>query len=448
MKAVVKKSSVCVLFATLLIATYPINYPLLLSLRPVDIVLILFAIWSISKLRVKFKPVPILIGVFYIFYLLSTLYGVLFLGVVNLQNFAFIYKYSVLFICIWLVLSSKPEEKQITFLLKLLLFSFIVVIAYEYVSLYTFKIWQPNLASKFRPNFPFTKPFPSESSGYLGDAHLLASYISTGLLAIIFCGQYRLLKIPWFFYCMLLTITFGGMLLTGSRNGVVTFSATLILFGLWMFAKRILDPKNMVIAKRDILRISLVILAGSAIIITFYLKYAAQDEVLNGLLHRAFYFNPSQDQSYLGRIRKLNSAWHLLLSSPVIVGPGLQSSQQPFFDGAIPSLLVSTGLGGLFVFTAIIVTAFLDLHKEAVKNQRQSEFRILFFVSLNYLLANLITEFFLVSRSVVPFAVFWGLIARLIHIPKYPRLVGVNAPPNSLLVKNQASPADHVKSET
>jgi hypothetical protein len=61
---------------------------------------------------------------------------------------------------------------------------------------------------------------------------------------------------------------------------------------------------------------------------------------------------------------------------------------------------------------------FLDLYRKAVQNQRQEEFLILLFVSLNYILANLITEFFLVSRSVIPFSIFLGLVAKLVLLPR------------------------------
>ena len=61
---------------------------------------------------------------------------------------------------------------------------------------------------------------------------------------------------------------------------------------------------------------------------------------------------------------------------------------------------------------------FLNLYRKAVQNQRQEEFLILLFVSLNYILANLITEFFLVSRSVIPFSIFLGLVTKLIQKPK------------------------------
>lgn len=417
MKAVVKKSSVFVLFSTLLIATYAINYKVAFNLRPVDIVLILFAIWGVLNNDIKLRSFSLLICIFYILYFLSTIYGVLCIGVVNPQNFVFIYKYSVLFICVWLFLSSRLNERQIRFLLKILFFSFIAVLAYEYVTLYLFKVRYPNLVGTFRPNFPFTDPFPSEGGGYLGDAHLFAAYISTGLLAIIFSRQYGLLRIGLPFYSLLLIVVFAGMLLTGSRNGIVTFSATVVLCGFLGLAKKIAASKNLVRIKRASLQLVFVGLVAVAALTALYIKYGTQQNLAKRLLRRAFYFSLSEDQSYLGRVRKFTAAWDLVLDSPVIIGPGLQSASCSFFDGAVPSILVSAGLGGVCVYATIIVASFAILHKKATQNQRLKEFQILSFVSLNYLLANLITEFFLVSRSVIPFAVFWGLIAKLIHMP-------------------------------
>lgn len=416
MKALVQKCSVCVVFSILLIATYPINYSLFLSLRPVDIVLILFAIWGVLNNDIKLQSFSLLIGIFYILYLLSVVYGVLCIGIVNPQNFAFIYKYSVLFICVWLFLSSDLNEWQVKFLLKILFFSFIALIVYEFVSLYRFKILFPELANRFRPNFPFTKPF--YKGGYLGDAHLLAAYISTGLLAIIFCRRYNLLKIGLPLYCILITIVFIAILLTGSRNGIVTFFVTMILFYLYLVCKRRPSLRNLTRIKKTTLYSAFIIFISGAVIIALYMSYSGENDFVTRLLRRTFYFSLTEDQSLMGRIRKFSIALDLVFNGPILIGVGLQSSPMSFFDGAISSILVSSGLMGLIIFISIIVVFFLNLYKKAVQNRRQEEFLILLFVSLNYILANLITEFFLVSRSVIPFSIFLGLVASLVQIPK------------------------------
>jgi hypothetical protein len=419
MTLVLKKSTVCFLFSLLLIASYPINYPLFLNLRPADIVLLLFAVWGILNADIRLRSVSILIGIFFILLLLSTLYGILFIRMVSPQNFAFIYKYSVLFVCVWLLLSSKLDEPRIRFLLKMLFLSFLVVLAYEYISLYRFRVMYAGRAHTFRPNFPFTDPFPDPYRGYLGDAHLLAAYFSTGLLAIIFCRQYRIFRIRLPFYCGLLAIAFAGMLLTGSRNGVVTFSVTVIFFGLWVLARKVLHVRTFATMRRSTVRLALAILLVGAVVTSLSVKYGAENTFVNRLLNRAVYFDPSKDQSFLGRVNKFSEACNFVIDNAVIIGPGLQSSERSYFDGAIASMLVSSGVGGVCAYVAIIAASFLVLHKKARLNDRQNEFLVLSFVSLNYILANLITEFFLVSRSVIPFAVFYGLMARLIHIPRH-----------------------------
>jgi len=415
-KAFVQKCSVCVVFSILLIATYSINYSLFLSLRPVDIVLILFAIWGVLNNDIKLRSFSLLIGVFYLLYLLSVVYGVLCIGIVNPQNFAFIYKYSVLFICVWLFLSSDLNEWQIKFLLKILFFSFIALIVYEFISLYRFRILFPELASRFRPNFPFTKPF--NKGGYLGDAHLLAAYISTGLLAIIFCRRYNLLKIGLPLYCILITVVFIAMLLTGSRNGIVTFVMVMVLYAIFSVVKMFSGPRRFVPAKRIAFYSAFVILISGAVIVVLYISHGSEHDFITRLLRRTFYFSLSEDQSLMGRISNFSIALDLVFNGPILIGVGLQSSPKSFFDGAISSILVSSGLIGLVVFISIIVMFFLDLYRKAVQNQRQEDFLILLFVSMNYILANLITEFFLVSRSVIPFSIFLGLAAKLVLLPK------------------------------
>jgi O-antigen ligase len=311
---------------------------------------------------------------------------------------------------------SGLNERQVKFLLKILFLSFIALITYEYISLYRFKIQHPELAPYFRPNFPFTEPF--YQGGYLGDAHLLAAYISTGLLSIIFCRRYNLLKIGLPFYYILLTVVFIAMLLTGSRNGIVTFVMVIILFALFSAVKLFSSPRLFAPVKRITLYFAFAILIGGAVIIALYMNYSSENDFVTRLLRRTFYFSLSEDQSFLGRVRKFSMACDLVFNGPILIGVGLQSSPLSFFDGAISSILVSSGLIGLIIFISIIVVFFLNLYAKAVQNQRQEEFLILLFVSLNYILANLITEFFLVSRSVIPFSIFLGLVAKLVHLPK------------------------------
>jgi hypothetical protein len=263
----------------------------------------------------------------------------------------------------------------------------------------------------FRPHFPFTDP-------YLKDSHLLAAYISTGLLAIIFCKQCHLLKINLLPYGILVTIIFLAMLLTGSRNGIVTFVTTMVLFNLYLLYKKLSVRQSLIRLKKPTLYLTFIVLLSATVIIGLYMKYGWENDLVTRLLKRAFYFNPSEDQSYLGRVRKFIIAYNLVFDGPVFIGIGLQSSPLSFFDGAIASILVSTGLSGLLVFTAIIYLFFANLYTKAVQNQRREEFLVSLFVSVNYILANIITEFFLVSRSVIPFAIFLGLTTRLVHIPK------------------------------
>jgi hypothetical protein len=317
----------------------------------------------------------------------------------------------VLFICIWLYISSSLDEQQIRFLLKILFFSFLVMIAYEYIILYNFINQGSRSIRFFRPYFPFTDP-------YLKDSHMLAAYISTGLLAIIFCRQCRLLKMNLLPYGILVTLILLAMLLTGSRNGVVTFVTTMVLFNLYQLYKKFSVQQSFVRLKRPTLYLAVIVLISAAVITGLHIKYGGENVLVARLIKRAFYFNPSEDQSYLGRVRKFVTAYHLVFDGPVIIGTGLQSSTLSFFDGAVASILVSTGLSGLLVFTAILYLFFVNLHTKAVQNQRRQEFLASLFVSVNYIFANLITEFFLVSRSVIPFAIFLGLTARLVHIPK------------------------------
>jgi hypothetical protein len=171
------------------------------------------------------------------------------------------------------------------------------------------------------------------------------------------------------------------------------------------------------IAKPKILFVlAITIIAGT---LFFVYKDSFTDAGMFGrLFNRAIHIGFQQDESTLQRVRSMKAAADLVFDGPVFIGVGLQSSPQSFYDGAIASIMVSSGPCGIVIFAGIILTFFVRLGRQAVRNGRVREFTMLFFVAINYLFANLITEFFLVSRSVVPFAVFLGLIGRMIHIPR------------------------------
>jgi len=427
-RILVKRASIDFLLMLLLIITYPVNYRLLAGMRPVDVVLLVFAVWGMSQRCIRMTGAYFLLLVFAMLMLLSTWFGILFIGIRHPENFIFFYKYAVPFLCIWLVVSASISERQVCRLLQTLLLSLVFMVIYEFCSLAKMVSASPELVAKFRPNFPFTPPFGSEG-GYLGDAHLLAAYLSTGLVAVFLSHQLGLLKLRLLFYYPLLLSVAVAMLLTGSRNGIVTSGAVVSLFLLSVLMKGLLsENRPLRVTKRSFRLYALVLLLICGM---FFVSAECSQRMgkAERILDRAFSFDFSADASVLGRVRKLASAANLVLNGPILIGIGMQSSPRRFFDGALGALLVSAGLLGVFVYAAIPVLFLAGLRTSAKRNGRNAEYVIAFFVTLNYALANLITEFFLVSRSVIPFCILLGLLTRRIRTSSLPMPTSDSAAP-------------------
>lgn len=429
----------------LLSATYFINLPIVYALRPVDIIFCLFAAFNIRKLMFRVCPLSVLVITFWVIFFVSIANGIINRGIIQKENFVFIYKYALLFIFLKIILSTNFKEEQITFLIKILFTSLLLMVIY---TIYLKMFWRN--VPFYRPCFPFTKAFPTKSSGYLGDAHLLSAYLSTGLLAFVMCHFYNLFsttqkKYSFFIFCSAAVM---ALIVTGSRNGVITLGISGIL---WVIAKGFLALKNQRLCynlksnlqcnwlhlKRSKKRISSRFVLGTyfAVISVVFLSYSVlweydlrsnkmaktidsgRYQIPQGV-SRTFYFNFWDEQSSFGRVQKQLAAYKITSENGLLIGVGMQSCSRRFFDGAIGNLLICSGVLGTVVFIAIILFFLAYMFQKAKENDKIKEFQVLFWVFLNYSLACLITEFFLVSRCVIPFLIFVGLIGRLILAPK------------------------------
>ena len=70
-------------------------------------------------------------------------------------------------------------------------------------------------------------------------------------------------------------------------------------------------------------------------------------------------------------------------------------------------------------------TYLFNAYKQSLLNHRTNEFWCLFFVVANYVSVNLVSsEFFLTTRSIVPFAIICGLLTSIINQQKEEKRVG------------------------
>ncbi len=410
----IDKKNISFIFISVLILTYPINVSLF-AIRPVDVAVILFAAVGFKNFF-SFKKRYLVYLIFWCCFGLSIFNGIIRKGIVNYKHFIFVYKYILPFLLLILISRSEIKYTQIRKLLYLLLLSVLVLAIYEFVFLAYYKtdFVIENLTLKYRPTFPFTKPFIN-GKGYKGDAHVLSSFFSNAFLAIFLCRYYKIFihDLKKTTYIGLIMIVSLALIMTNSRNGVFTI---LVILSCWLIYKFFsTDNKNWLKNKKGIAIVSISFLF---IVLGIFVVYhiSSMDMPRQSNITRTFYFNFKNEQSSMQRITNLFDVWKLVKNNGLILGIGMQSSSKRFFDGGISALLVSSGIMGLIAFMTSIMLFLVSLYKQAKENKRLNVFVVLLLVFLNYSLACLITEFFLVSRSVVPVMLFIGLLAKLISI--------------------------------
>ncbi|MCT7995241.1 O-antigen polymerase [Laspinema olomoucense] len=408
MKVTIDKSKIGFLFISLLILTYPINYDLGSSLRLADIGFIIFFIWSVFNQKLKISNLSWIIITFFTLYVFSTIYGTFFIGILNPLGFFFIYKYTLPFLLFWIIFNLKLKEKKIIFLFNSYFFVFFILSLYVYIHIYL--VINGVLLTSLRPSFPFT--FREDAS----DAHLYSSYISYNLTALISFVNYKIISLNRLLFYFILCLSLVALILTGSRNGLAALVVSMTLIGgqkilqLLSINKIKIKPQYIIGA---LLCILILFLAGN------YFDIKILPELSSLSLRTINFFNLAEDKSTNIRIINFNEVIkNVVTEGPILIGIGFQSYHIVWLDTSIGSLLIASGIVGLCVFIAIILIFLLKNYYVAIKNSRKKEFYSLALVTFNYILTNIATEFFLVTRSIVPFIIFIALSTQLIYIKK------------------------------
>jgi len=248
-----------------------------------------------------------------------------------------------------------------------------------------------------RPSFPFS------TEKWASDAHLYSVYLSTNLMFYLLYWKNKF-RIGQFRNLLIILLTIGATLLTGSRGGIVILVVGVILNQLWNI-KHLLYVKSNVFFLFPVALLIIVVFAISVEIGPF----------IEGLLHRSFNFELIGDDSSIARIEKLKASFEQTASTAYLFGVGIIGSRIIWYDGILASLNAFIGLGGIFVVIAISFLTIRNHYISAQRNNQLDLFRVFLIIFLVYFIANLITEFLLVTRSVLPVAIFLSVISYKIN---------------------------------
>jgi hypothetical protein len=332
------------------------------------------------------------------FFTISTVLGNFKNGSFELKRFAFIYKYLFIFVVPWIFVSVVKTKEQIRKVNWILLINFILLSSWVYI--YLVLSAKGKIVGAYRPSFPFSNDYR------YSDAHLYSAYLGFFLVAYLFYLRtffnHKLLVV-----LVITTNGIVGLLLTGSRTGVVLVSVSLFIYGLYycvlMFIRR---KKRIVIRKKNFLYFFLSIFFVF-ILALISIPYFA--ELLTGyerLFQRIINLDFANEQSIQGRIDKLIVSVKDAEDFGLLFGVGFYSSLV-WYDGLFALLLAH---GGIFFIASIFVFYYLIVKNAAVNSTNQKEFLLFFLLVFLYLIANLITEYIFVSRNAFPVLVMLSVL--------------------------------------
>ncbi|MFY0687756.1 MAG: O-antigen ligase family protein [Cyclobacteriaceae bacterium] len=332
---------------------------------------------------------------------MSLVAGLVWVRVRSIENIFFFYKFVVPFVPPILMYSIRWDTDKLKNLHRASFYAFLFLTGWVYMYM-VLKLF--GMTGNWRPKWPFS----SEEWG--SDAHLYSSYLALGL---VFFRAYwrRLFEIRSVFANLLSATTIVALVLTGSRTGVVVLVGyTLIrLFGKLKI--------KISIRKKYIFLVPLTVILLSYTgyrLATLETDTREQLRLMETIL-RTFDFDVSSDQSANSRLDKFFLSFEQSAETHLIFGPGALAMKGNWYDGYIPQVNVLMGGIGV-IFMLILPFAILYKHyRKALSNHKLFEFNVFATVLILYFLANLITEYFLVTRSVVPFSIFLSAISIIIY---------------------------------
>jgi len=356
------------------IIVYPINYTIG-GLRLLDFIFFLMFFLSLKFVTVKKNNLLIVLP-FFILLVLSIMMGDIFTdNALNYERIIFIYKYSYPFILIMILYNLNLTKNQLDKIFNFALFSYIVLVLWVYLYLYL-KLHNM-ISGSFRPSFPFSNDF------WISDAHLYSATLAVGLLFFSLFKNYSIkYKIPF------VIISFGAIILTGSRSGLLVFIIGIFIYGIVNIKKFI---------------VYLPIIIGTISVFMVLSNFIEIPHNYMLLVERASNFDVSNDASSMGRITKMlvgiNDSSYILY----LLGVGLMQSSYTWYDSLVGILMSHVGLLGFISFFFVLYVFRLNTINIPIK----SHYKIIFTIVLYcYIIANFITEYFFISRSVFPIVIY------------------------------------------
>jgi len=398
--------SVIELLLIAVVVFFPVNYVLGAGLRPSDLVMLVLIFFCLPRVRAHLTVSFYLGLAFFALYGVSAVYGLLVFGMVKDSNLMFLYKYAAAFLLFWVLMNVRLSPRGVHAISRILFLVYFALVAYTF--LYVAMWWTGRLMGmNSRVSFPLSNQ-PDPSGG--GDAHLYAVVLSTCLVGYLFYPRAKTWRTRAF-TAGVFVLTMAAIVLSGSRTGLLSIVLTCMIYaGRRAYTALVSARLRVRVAS---LLVALLIIAAAVGV--FVRVRGLESEALATLTSRAFSFDPQGDGSIQSRIIKTAYALETVFFGPIFIGIGMQSTEHTWFDVGYASILVTAGLLGLVSVLACILSF---LHRQKALARRTSAvqaYRGLEYLFINALVCAMSSEFYLVTRGLLPFAVLCTLYVQQIR---------------------------------
>ncbi|MEQ9099172.1 MAG: hypothetical protein RIF40_08495 [Imperialibacter sp.] len=376
----------------------PFNLKLLGPFRLLDISLMLLILIYIKDISITSKTFTIYIGLA-ILVSISTVLSVSEYGVTRFDTIFFAYKFLMPLLIFKALEKRGFAENEISSTINYQILIFLILVLWVYAYLY-FRLTGV-IRGSFRPSLPFNE------DNYTSDSPFYSTVLAMYFILIFFI--YKAIK-NRLFRGILFVLAIASLLLTGGRSGLVFLAVYFGLYSLFTFKPYI---------SRKRLPIYFVLLIGLIVA-----GVVASDQIINNrLIERSLSFDLGEDQSAQGRVAKLIMSFENNYQFGLLFGRGFLSHDALWYDGAISTINAYFGILGVFIVSILLYNIYIT-QIIPLKKDYQKAYYVLFSLTTAYIVTNLISDYYLLTRSIFPFLINFFLIKYILVNARKPETLG------------------------
>ena len=386
--SIVPNFRVAYLTICLSLITLPLNISLLGIVRLPDVFIIISVI-ALASSKLKFKTISVIIfSAFYIVLLFSDLLSS-WHNDIRYTGIAFYFKYSLLFIIPYIVSQIIISRNRLLFLVKILysVYLFLVIWVYIYYVLRVNGLIQGNP----RVSYPL-------SDYHMSDAHVYSSYLSFTFVAYFEYFR-KVLNHGAIISALVLVFSVSALILTGSKTGILILLIYL----------SVLIINFMKYLKKSSIKYFIVISIVVSIMSFIVPHNILEEKDIEAMFMRSVTVNLN-DSSISPRYNYFINAIDEIVANFLLIGNGPTGAKQKWYDGGISIILAHSGLLGLLLLLSYIYMLFINSKKYSYYRPNYRLHRVFTLLLFIYFILNVITEYYLITRNILPAATVLSII--------------------------------------